>query len=37
VPGHEINSLTIDATDRVVLDPYERVLITDTDVTVNIV
>lgn len=37
VPGHEINSLTIDATDRLLLDPYERVVLSDTDITVNIV
>jgi uncharacterized phage protein gp47/JayE len=37
VPGHEINSLTINATDRLVLNPYERILITDANVTVNIV
>lgn len=37
VPGHEINSLTIGGTDRVGLDPYERILITDANVTVTIV
>jgi len=37
VPGHEINSLTIGGTDRLELDPYERILITDANVTVTIV
>lgn len=37
VLGHEINSLTINATDRLELDPYERVLIDADDVTVTIV
>ena len=37
VPGHEINSLTINGSDRLELDPYERALITDANVTVNIV
>jgi len=37
VPGHEINSLTIDGTDRLVLQPFERVVLTVDDVTVNIV
>jgi hypothetical protein len=37
VPGHEINALTINATDRLELDPYERVLIDADDVTVTIV
>jgi len=37
VPGHEINSLTIDGTDRIVLAPYERIFIDTDDVTVNIV
>jgi uncharacterized phage protein gp47/JayE len=36
VPGHEINSLTIDGTDRLVLQPFERVVLTEADVTVNI-
>ena len=37
VPGHEINSLTIGGTDRLALMPFERVVLTDTDITVNIV
>jgi uncharacterized phage protein gp47/JayE len=37
VPGHEINGLTIGGTDRLVLDPFERALLADTDITVNIV
>ena len=37
VPGHEINSLTIGGTDRLALQPYERVMITDANVTVTIV
>lgn len=37
VPGHEINSLTIGGTDRLVLQPFERVVLAETDITVNIV
>lgn len=37
VPGHEINSLTIGGTDRLVLMPFERVVLTEADVTVTIV
>lgn len=37
VPGHEINSLTIDGIDRLVLDPFDRVVLTESNVTVNIV
>lgn len=37
VPGHEINSLTIGGTDRLVLQPFERVVLTEADVTVTIV
>ena len=37
VPGHEINSLTINATDRRTLAPFERLQITAADVTVTVV
>lgn len=37
VLGHEINSLTIGGTDRLVLQPFERVVLTEADVTVSIV
>ena len=37
VPGIDINSLTIDGIDRIVLQPYERLVLTDTDITVTVV
>lgn len=37
VPGIDINSLTIDATDRIVLSAFERIVLTDSDITVTIV
>jgi uncharacterized phage protein gp47/JayE len=37
VPGHEINSLTINATDRRTLAPFERLQITAANVTVTVV
>lgn len=37
VPGVDINSLTIDATDRIALDPYERLVLEESDITVTVV
>ena len=37
VPGIDVNSVTINATDRLVPDPYERIVFADTDITVTIV
>lgn len=37
VPGIDINSLTIDATDRIVLAAYERLVLETADITVTVV
>jgi len=37
IPGIDINSLTIDATDRIVLNAFERLKLVDADITVTIV
>lgn len=35
VPGIDVNSVTIDGIDRLVPDAYERIVLEDTDITVN--
>ncbi len=37
VPGIDVNSVTINATDRLVPDPYERIVFADADITVTVV
>ena len=37
VPGIDINGLTIDATDRIELEAYERIKLTESDITITVV
>lgn len=37
VPGIDVNSVTINATDRLVPDPYERIVFAGADITVTVV